>query len=47
MIYNQAEPQSADAMQRIKGLADKLNVTLIALPLKLIRRRPTGDPGTY
>ncbi|MGF7078416.1 ABC transporter substrate-binding protein [Mucilaginibacter sp. UYCu711] len=33
MIYNQAEPQSADAMQRIKGLADKLNVTLIALPL--------------
>jgi putative ABC transport system substrate-binding protein len=33
MIYNQAEPQSADAMQRIKTLADKLNVTLIALPL--------------
>jgi putative ABC transport system substrate-binding protein len=33
MIYNQAEPQSADAMQRIKELADKLNVTLIALPL--------------
>jgi putative ABC transport system substrate-binding protein len=33
MIYNQAEPQSADAMQRIKGLADKLNITLIALPL--------------
>ncbi|MES2378190.1 MAG: ABC transporter substrate-binding protein [Bacteroidota bacterium] len=33
MIYNQAEPQSADAMQRIKQLADKLNVTLIALPL--------------
>lgn len=33
MIYNQAEPQSADAMQRIKALADKLNVTLIALPL--------------
>ncbi|GAA4333609.1 ABC transporter substrate-binding protein [Mucilaginibacter gynuensis] len=33
MIYNQSEPQSADAMQRIKGLADKLNVTLIALPL--------------
>jgi putative ABC transport system substrate-binding protein len=33
MIYNQAEPQSADAMERIKALADKLNVTLIALPL--------------
>lgn len=33
MIYNEAEPQSADAMQRIKSLADKLNVTLIALPL--------------
>jgi len=33
MIYNQSEPQSADAMQRIKSLADKLNVTLIALPL--------------
>jgi putative ABC transport system substrate-binding protein len=33
MIYNQSEPQSADAMNRIKGLADKLNITLIALPL--------------
>jgi putative ABC transport system substrate-binding protein len=33
MIYNQAEPQSADAMERIKSLADKLNITLIALPL--------------
>jgi putative ABC transport system substrate-binding protein len=33
MIYNQAEPQSADAMERIKSLANKLNVTLIALPL--------------
>ncbi|MBS1524695.1 MAG: ABC transporter substrate-binding protein [Bacteroidetes bacterium] len=33
MIYNQAEPQSADAMSRIKSLADKANVTLIALPL--------------
>src|ERR1700712_3362467 len=33
MIYNQSEPQSADAMQRIKGLSDKLNITLIALPL--------------
>lgn len=33
MIYNQAEPQSADAMQRIKSLADKMNVQLVALPL--------------
>ncbi|WDF53666.1 ABC transporter substrate-binding protein [Mucilaginibacter sp. KACC 22063] len=33
MIYNQSEPQSADAMQRIKKLADSLNVTLVALPL--------------
>jgi putative ABC transport system substrate-binding protein len=33
MIYNQSEPQSADAMERIKGLANGLNVTLIALPL--------------
>ncbi|MEO6852277.1 MAG: ABC transporter substrate-binding protein, partial [Mucilaginibacter sp.] len=33
MIYNQSEPQSADAMNRIKSLADKLNITLIALPL--------------
>lgn len=33
MIYNQSEPQSADAMERIKGLANKLNITLVALPL--------------
>ena len=33
MIYNQSEPQSADAMNRIKGLAAKLNVDLVALPL--------------
>jgi putative ABC transport system substrate-binding protein len=33
MIYNESEPQSADAMQRIKALADKLHITLIALPL--------------
>jgi putative ABC transport system substrate-binding protein len=33
MIYNQSEPQSADAMQRIKGLAGKAGVELIALPL--------------
>ena len=33
MIYNQSEPQSLDAKQRIQTLADKLNITLIALPL--------------
>jgi putative ABC transport system substrate-binding protein len=33
MIYNQSEPQSADAKNRIQSLADKLNITLIALPL--------------
>jgi len=33
MIYNQSEPQSADAMNRIKGLANKLNIDLVALPL--------------
>ncbi len=33
MIYNQSEPQSADAMNRIKSLAGKLNVDLVALPL--------------
>ena len=33
MIYNQSEPQSADAMNRIKSIADKLNVELVALPL--------------
>lgn len=33
MIYNQSEPQSADAMNRIKSLADKLNIELVALPL--------------
>lgn len=33
MIYNQSEPQSADALDRIKGLAAKLNVKIIALPL--------------
>ncbi|MGZ3751475.1 MAG: ABC transporter substrate-binding protein [Mucilaginibacter sp.] len=33
MIYNQSEPQSADAMSRIKLLAGKLNITLVALPL--------------
>ena len=33
MIYNQSEPQSADAKDRIQALAGKLNITLIALPL--------------
>jgi putative ABC transport system substrate-binding protein len=33
MIYNQSEPQSADAKRRIESLADKLNISLIALPL--------------
>jgi len=33
MIYNQSEPQSADAMNRIKGLANKLGIDLVALPL--------------
>ena len=33
MIYNQSEPQSLDAKQRIQALAGKLNITLIALPL--------------
>ncbi|MDB5139331.1 MAG: transporter substrate binding protein [Mucilaginibacter sp.] len=33
MIYNQSEPQSVDAKQRIESLAAKLNITLIALPL--------------
>jgi putative ABC transport system substrate-binding protein len=33
MIYNQSEPQSLDAKNRIQSLADKLNITLIALPL--------------
>jgi putative tryptophan/tyrosine transport system substrate-binding protein len=33
MIYNQSEPQSVSAKQRIQELADKLNIKLIALPL--------------
>jgi putative ABC transport system substrate-binding protein len=33
MIYNQSEPQSVDAMNRIKGLAEKLKLTLVALPV--------------
>jgi putative ABC transport system substrate-binding protein len=33
MIYNESEPQSVDAKQRIELLANKLNISLIALPL--------------
>ncbi|WP_428329577.1 ABC transporter substrate-binding protein [Mucilaginibacter sp.] len=33
MIYNQSEPQSVDAKKRIETLAEKLNITLVALPL--------------
>ncbi|QJD98139.1 ABC transporter substrate-binding protein [Mucilaginibacter robiniae] len=33
MIFNQSEPQSADALERIKQLAAKLNVNVVALPL--------------
>ncbi|MBD1367265.1 ABC transporter substrate-binding protein [Mucilaginibacter sp. ZT4R22] len=33
MIYNQSEPQSADALNRIQGLAAKLDIKIIALPL--------------
>ncbi|MBL4678088.1 MAG: ABC transporter substrate-binding protein [Mucilaginibacter sp.] len=33
MIYNQSEPQSADALQRIQGLATKMNIKIVALPL--------------
>jgi putative ABC transport system substrate-binding protein len=33
MIYNQSEPQSVDALARIKSLARKFNVRIEALPL--------------
>jgi putative tryptophan/tyrosine transport system substrate-binding protein len=33
MIYNQAEPQSADAMQHIKELSAAAGITLIAMPV--------------
>ncbi|MBW4889515.1 ABC transporter substrate-binding protein [Mucilaginibacter sp. HMF5004] len=33
MIYNQSEPQSVDAMSRIKALAGQLNIELVATPL--------------
>lgn len=33
MIYNQSEPQSAEALDRIKQLADQLNIELVSLPV--------------
>ncbi|MFL9481493.1 ABC transporter substrate-binding protein [Chitinophagaceae bacterium LWZ2-11] len=33
MLYNQSEPQSTIALERIKGLAKKLNVNVVALPV--------------
>jgi len=33
MIYNQSEPQSAEALQRIQQLATKLNIELVSLPV--------------
>ncbi len=33
MIYNQSEPQSVIAKARIEAVANKLNITLVALPL--------------
>lgn len=33
MIFNQAEPQSAEAIQRIEQLAQKNNITLVSLPV--------------
>jgi putative ABC transport system substrate-binding protein len=33
MIYNQSEPQSVLAKKRIESMANKLNITLVALPL--------------
>lgn len=33
MIYNQAEPQSVSALQRIESLANKNNMEVIALPI--------------
>ncbi|TDW96646.1 ABC transporter substrate-binding protein [Dinghuibacter silviterrae] len=33
MIYNQSEPQSVDALHRIQALAQRLQVTVVALPV--------------
>jgi putative ABC transport system substrate-binding protein len=33
LLYNQSEPQSAEALARIKQLADKLNIELVSQPV--------------
>lgn len=33
MVYNQSEPQSQDALQRVKEIADKLNMLVEAMPI--------------
>src|SRR5690606_12135970 len=33
MVYNQSEPQSQDALQRVKTIADKLNIQVEAMPI--------------
>lgn len=33
MIYNQSEPQSVDALNRIKALADRQHIQLVSLPV--------------
>lgn len=33
MVYNQSEPQSQDALERVKELADKLNMVVEAMPV--------------
>ena len=33
MVYNQSEPQSTDALNRIQSLAAKQNITIVAQPL--------------
>jgi putative ABC transport system substrate-binding protein len=33
MVYNQSEPQSQDALQRVKAMAEKLNIQVEAMPV--------------
>jgi len=33
MVYNQSEPQSQDALQRVKAIAEKLNILVEAMPI--------------
>ncbi|HUH19347.1 ABC transporter substrate-binding protein [Albibacterium sp.] len=33
MVYNQSEPQSQDALQRVKAMAEKLNILIEAMPV--------------